>query len=523
MARAFVRVLACALGLLACAARAAHAGDEAPRKLRHLLRYVAADYRYAVRDGQVTSRAEYDEQLLLLTDAQKLASTLREVHGLTPAVARARDLVSKKSPERDVVAAVGAVEALLVGAFRLQDRPAAPPDPERGAALFREHCATCHGATGRGDTARGRSLTPPPPDLHEPQLGDAMSPLRVIGAVEFGVDGTSMIPFTFLSEQDRWDLAFVAVGLRHAGKPRASFVPALSLPELARATDGELLDHLYAAGERDLGPTLAALRTGARRAGALADARAAWDEARLQWTWGDAGLARAALLRGIHHGLEPARGPRALAAPEATLDVDQRAIIALSAVSSGAFPTAISDLLLDTTRADRRASVTARRGHFARAIAAAWSFVVACGSVGLAAAAAHTRGVASSLQRGLLAAALLAVALWAAASSAAVSGRGRLLAVAVLLGAAALLSAAAAAARGARHATTATVVLSFAAAVTAGQCVHAGQLAGVFPAHAWGADVVVFPLANATFEACAAQAALLLAGLAAVARHLRAR
>ena len=285
--------LACALAaLVALAALTGHprpalATDQAPRKLRHLLRYVAADYRYAVQAGQVTSRAEHDEQLLLLADAHSLASRLpREPVAVASSVAAARALVAEKAPERDVVTALRAAEALVVGAYRLEDAPSAPPDPARGLAVFNEHCASCHGPSGRADTARARSLSPPPPDLHDPSIGDGMSPFRAASAIELGIDGTSMIPFTFLTADDRWSVAFFVARLRHEGTPRSPVPPSISRPELATSTDGELLDHLFAAGapQGDLAPMLAALRLGPSRApGPLEEARIAWDDARRSW------------------------------------------------------------------------------------------------------------------------------------------------------------------------------------------------------------------------------------------------
>jgi mono/diheme cytochrome c family protein len=34
-----------------------------------------------------------------------------------------------------------------------------------GAALYRQHCASCHGESGRGDGLAGTALRTPPPDL----------------------------------------------------------------------------------------------------------------------------------------------------------------------------------------------------------------------------------------------------------------------------------------------------------------------------------------------------------------------
>lgn len=563
---AHVRALACglawALALLA-GARPASANDGA-RKLRHLLRYVAADYRHAVRDGEVASRAEYEEQILLLSDAQKLATSLPgETETLRAAVAHVRALVESKAAEREVVRATSAADALVVGAYRLRDLPASPPDEARGQALYREHCATCHGPTGRGDTARARSLSPPPPDYHDEALGEGMSPLRVSGSVEIGIEGTAMVPFTFLSEQDRWDLGFFVVGLRHAGAPRSAMRPSLSLPELSVLTDGELLDHLYAAGtaEADLAASLAALRSGPLTFHTpLAEARAAWSEARLQRVWGGERHSKYSLLKGHHEGFERARGALGLSAPEAVADVEQRAVHALSALEAGApresVDKALSVLLVAATRAELRASATARTGAFPRALNAAWAFLTGCGAAWLAAAAARARAVGPGPRTALLVTAALLTVLWGAPFLATAAGRGRLVAVSLAAGALALLSVMTAAARESAAGAARTseggapgsdpppaarggrspapgasplrrhgpsLVLAVAAAVLAGQCVHAGQLAGVLPAHSMSGDLVLFPLVNTTWEAACSQVALLLAGLLAVGLRSRPR
>ena len=43
--------------------------------------------------------------------------------------------------------------------------PAAAQDAERGARLFADHCAVCHGAGLRGDGPMAEILVVPPPDL----------------------------------------------------------------------------------------------------------------------------------------------------------------------------------------------------------------------------------------------------------------------------------------------------------------------------------------------------------------------
>jgi mono/diheme cytochrome c family protein len=65
-----------------------------------------------------------------------------------------------------------ALLALLVTGIALvrAPLPPSPRGPEPGRALFQSHCASCHGAAGRGDSWRARLLFLRPGDLASPAL-----------------------------------------------------------------------------------------------------------------------------------------------------------------------------------------------------------------------------------------------------------------------------------------------------------------------------------------------------------------
>ncbi len=80
----------------------------------------------------------------------------------------------------------------------------------RGAALYPQHCAVCHGADGRGDGPAAKSLAWPPADLTAPHLW-AHSDGELIWWLSHGIEapegGLAMPGFAgVLSERDRWDL-----------------------------------------------------------------------------------------------------------------------------------------------------------------------------------------------------------------------------------------------------------------------------------------------------------------------------
>ncbi|WP_437585556.1 c-type cytochrome [Sorangium sp. So ce1000] len=227
------------------------------RRLVHVLGYVAMDYGGCVKNGAVTSVIEYDEQLALLSEAIQIATRIQPsalesgVGDLAQGIADVRGLVEAKvSPDTLAIASRGARDR-VAAAFRLAEAPLSRPDAARGAELYKENCATCHGPTGHADTRRAATLVPPPVNFHDADIAEQLAPVGVESAVRFGVNGTAMVPFTYLSARDRWDLAFHIAGLHHpqpGTAPRPQDVPDYSVVELAVRSDADLRAELAARG-----------------------------------------------------------------------------------------------------------------------------------------------------------------------------------------------------------------------------------------------------------------------------------
>jgi high-affinity iron transporter len=375
----FTRARKAALGALAFLAvlfaalpARADAGDppeiEAQR-LVHILGYVTADYGGAVQKGAIASEAEYAEQLSLLGDAEKIAAKIQpnvpagsKATALVASIKKVRSLVEAKASEAEVQAAIAPVKNAVVSAFRLSEAPASSPDPLRGKALYAEHCATCHGETGKADTKRAATLNPRPVDFHDPKVAEGLSPARAASTIRFGINGTSMVPFTFLSETDRWAIAFYVLGLRHRAEP-AKDAPTYTLAELAMRTDGQLADDLTAAGVADgrKAQVLSDLRRRApyeSRAGKnpLALARTKLDRARFAVRKGDRDGARGQLVDAYLEGIEPAEA--ALRSVDGALvsKLEEHFLAVRGKLQANADPeeieASIEALLRDVTRAE---------------------------------------------------------------------------------------------------------------------------------------------------------------------------
>jgi hypothetical protein len=64
---------------------------------------------------------------------------------------------------------------------------ARPTNSVDGATLFQAYCASCHGATGRGNGPAARALSVPVPDLtHYSEVHEGDCLMRVIGTLQTG-------------------------------------------------------------------------------------------------------------------------------------------------------------------------------------------------------------------------------------------------------------------------------------------------------------------------------------------------
>lgn len=62
--------------------------------------------------------------------------------------------------------------------------PAAAQDLSRGGALFRDHCAACHGTGAQGDGPMAEVLEVTPPDLTRLAMGGDFPMERVVRAID---------------------------------------------------------------------------------------------------------------------------------------------------------------------------------------------------------------------------------------------------------------------------------------------------------------------------------------------------
>lgn len=190
-----------------------------------LLDYVAVDYRQAVRDGRVVNEAEYAEMREFArtarTNIEALPATVSKQRLIGEAGKLERSIAAN-APSVEVDAAAKSLAANLLVAYPVPLSPSAPPDVNRGRALYANKCAACHGAMGAADGPAAQALDPPPIAFTERQRADQRSIFGLYQVVTQGLEGTAMASFAHLPEDERWALALYAGNLAYTDAQRGA-------------------------------------------------------------------------------------------------------------------------------------------------------------------------------------------------------------------------------------------------------------------------------------------------------------
>ena len=178
-----------------------------------LLDYIAVDYAGAVAGGKVSSPSEYAEQ------SEFAATVVSKIGALAPNAAkesleagaqRLEQAIANKSDPSQVAEVAHALAADLLAAYPVPLAPATAPSFDRGAALFEQSCAACHGTKGDGHGPVAASLPTPPIAFVDDGRARQRSVFALYQVITQGLDGTPMASFASLPTADRWALALYA-------------------------------------------------------------------------------------------------------------------------------------------------------------------------------------------------------------------------------------------------------------------------------------------------------------------------
>lgn len=354
------------------------ADPERVRTLVHVLDYLAIDYPAAVANGSIIDTLEYAEMVEFAALADSLVreferdGLLPDEAALSSASAELPRLVAGLVPEAELAARAGAVRDGVVAGSGIAVAPRRWPDIARGATLYAALCASCHGAGGLGDGPAGVNLDPAPAVLSEGDRIAGIAPFQAYNTVRLGVEGTGMLAFPQLSEEEVWDLAFFVKSLAHLRPADSTSVAAarrlVTLEEVSSLGDAELSALASSRGAADAGAVVAALRTAPPIAGdasSLDLAERLLASSLAAFRAGDAAGARQHAIAAYLQGIEPVEPILSARDPELVARLERTMMAVRAAVQGGQPPEVVAQLVaeagawIDTAReelADRNTS-----------------------------------------------------------------------------------------------------------------------------------------------------------------------
>lgn len=89
---------------------------------------------------------------------------------------------------------------------------------EKGKANYVSNCLTCHGEKGDGNGPTGKLLNPKPRDYASGKFKKGDKVEQIFSTLTNGLEGTAMVGYKHLSEEDRWALAYYVKSFRPDSK-----------------------------------------------------------------------------------------------------------------------------------------------------------------------------------------------------------------------------------------------------------------------------------------------------------------
>ncbi|HEU5285471.1 MAG TPA: FTR1 family protein [Sphingomicrobium sp.] len=200
-----------ALAALALPVAPAVAQSQDVQTAWRLLDYIAVDYREAVAGGRIVNRLEYDEMVEFSASVGERLEALPDKPGkpqLVEGAAALRKAIAAKSPPEAIDRHARSLASQLLAAYPVPLAPAQVPDVARGAKLYADNCAACHGANGDAKVPVAATMDPPPIAFTDRARAGERSPFALYQVIDQGLEGTAMASFRHLPEADKWALAF---------------------------------------------------------------------------------------------------------------------------------------------------------------------------------------------------------------------------------------------------------------------------------------------------------------------------
>ena len=205
------------LGGIALGATPLSAQEHPVRRVANIVSVAVEEYAKGVdAHGRLISDIEYHEASDFLADARAQATRLPGDRAATARILLDSIIaaVSNRQPPEQVKALEQRF-ATSLGSEAALELPRKAIDLAQGRHLYENSCASCHGASGRGDGPASRGMRPSPPAIGDAATMSDVLPATMYRIVSVGISGTPMTGYAGgLTPEQRWNIVSYLVSLR---------------------------------------------------------------------------------------------------------------------------------------------------------------------------------------------------------------------------------------------------------------------------------------------------------------------
>lgn len=234
-----MKIRACIISIIFFICTNAFAAKNENELAVHLLSYLGQDYSGAVQNGKVVSSEEYQEQMDFVTEVVRISNTNNYDEALKTDVSNLYKSIVNKDDDRKVSQIATRLKSNILKKFDLLTYPQKPINLVKAKQLYQNNCMSCHGQTGHGDGEAGRDLEPSPANFHDLERMQNVSPYGAFNTITLGVNGTGMAPHDYLSEEDRWSLAYYITSFRYNNIKKIEGI-SLNIKDNSTLSDNEI-------------------------------------------------------------------------------------------------------------------------------------------------------------------------------------------------------------------------------------------------------------------------------------------
>ncbi|MEO0159590.1 MAG: cytochrome c, partial [candidate division WOR-3 bacterium] len=196
-----------------------------PLKVLNIVDYMISDYENALKDNnEYQEMIEFSQNLIELSDSSiiEYSKTLHE-------------LIKKKADVKEVKELLLKIREIVLNNPSLNIYPKNEISLKAGREIYLYNCSVCHGDKGDGNGPASSKLEPKPINFLE---RDDLSAFRIWVVLNVGL--VNMPSFNNLSDEDKWNVAFYVLSLKHRDRKVKRVDDTISLALISKLSDYEL-------------------------------------------------------------------------------------------------------------------------------------------------------------------------------------------------------------------------------------------------------------------------------------------